>query len=67
MTEIKYSISPAGETFALPTKDEYGVELKRIEKLVEEARKKNQEIVVANGHHPVPIGRSHWLIKESLL
>ena len=49
MSEIKYSISPAGEKFALPTPDDYNTELQRIEKLVEEARTKNQEIVVVMG------------------
>jgi len=49
MTEQKFSISPAGEKFPLPTKSEYSDELKRIEKLVDEARAKKQEIVVVMG------------------
>lgn len=47
--EVNYSVSPSGEKFALPTKEEYVVELERIEKLVTEARKKEQEIVVVMG------------------
>ena len=49
MTEVKYSVSPAGEKFALPTQEEYTSELKRIEQLVVEARSKHQEIVVVMG------------------
>lgn len=49
MTETQYSLSPSGEKFALPTKEEYTLELKRIEQLVTEARAKGQEIVVVMG------------------
>lgn len=49
MTDLKHSVSPAGEKFALPSREEYAVELRRIKKLVEEARSRNQEIVVVMG------------------
>ena len=49
MTDVKYSVSPAGEKFALPTQEKYTSELKRIEQLVVEARSKHQEIVVVMG------------------
>jgi len=44
-----YSISPAGEKFPVPKQDEYGVEFKRIESLVEAARSEEKEIVVVMG------------------
>ncbi len=47
MTE--YSVSPAGERFAIPQKDEYGAEFKRIESLVKTARGQGKEIVVVMG------------------
>jgi len=47
MTE--YSVTPAGEQFALPDPDEYAVELARLEKLVDGARAAGQEIVVVMG------------------
>ena len=49
MTKVNYSVSPAGEKFALPTLEEYTSELKRIEQLVVEAKSKHQEIVVVMG------------------
>ncbi|MHC4602132.1 MAG: nucleotide sugar dehydrogenase [Planctomycetota bacterium] len=49
MTITDYSISPAGEKFAIPTEDEYGAELARIESLVESARNQGKEIVVVMG------------------
>ena len=45
----EYSISPAGEKFALPEKQEYSKEFARIEKLVTQARKDGKEIVVVMG------------------
>ncbi len=45
----EYSISPAGEKFALPTARQYTTEKKRLEKLVAEARARGQEIVVVMG------------------
>jgi UDP-N-acetyl-D-glucosamine dehydrogenase len=44
-----YSISPAGEKFAIPTQDQYAEELKRIESLVNAARSEGKEIVVVMG------------------
>jgi nucleotide sugar dehydrogenase len=45
----EYSISPEGERFALPTKEQYETELKRIETLVQNARREDKEIVVVMG------------------
>lgn len=44
-----YSVSPAGEKFAIPTKEEYAEEFKRIEELVNQARRDGKEIVVVMG------------------
>ena len=44
-----YSVSPEGEKFAIPEKDEYAEELKRIESLVEAAGSEGKEIVVVMG------------------
>ncbi|MEI7727900.1 MAG: GDP-mannose dehydrogenase, partial [Bacteroidota bacterium] len=44
-----YSISPAGEKFALPNETDYAIELARIEKLVALARSEKKEIVVVMG------------------
>lgn len=46
---VEVSISPAGEKFSLPGKDDYAAELKRLEKLVAAARAERQEIVVVMG------------------
>jgi len=48
-TITDYSISPAGEKFAIPKQDEYAAELARIESLVEAARNEGEEIVVVMG------------------
>ncbi|MDP6636888.1 MAG: UDP binding domain-containing protein [Phycisphaerae bacterium] len=45
----KYSVSPSGEKFAIPSKDEHTRELKRIKRLVNKARKEGKEIVVVMG------------------
>ncbi len=47
--EGEYSICPSGEKFALPTADEYAEEFEKVQKLVEEQRLKNREIVVVMG------------------
>jgi nucleotide sugar dehydrogenase len=47
MTE--YSISPSGERFALPKKEQYEEEFKRVESLVQSARQDGKEIVVVMG------------------
>ena len=44
-----YSISPTGEKFPLPQKNEYSAELKRIESLATAARSQGKEIVVVMG------------------
>ena len=46
---MTYSLSPAGESFALPAKADYTDELKRIEELVRQARSEMKEIVVVMG------------------
>lgn len=44
-----YSISPDGEEFPLPEPEDYKEEFKRIESLVNQARKEGKEIVVVMG------------------
>ncbi|UCG47959.1 MAG: hypothetical protein JSU94_21075 [Phycisphaerales bacterium] len=44
-----YSVSPAGEEFAIPGQDEYAAEYQRIESLVQVARSEGREIVVVMG------------------
>ena len=48
-SEIDYSTCPLGEKFPLPKADDYLSELKKMQKLVEEQRLKNREIVVVMG------------------
>lgn len=43
------SISPEGESFELPEKNDYQLELERVENLVNKARERGQEIVVVMG------------------
>ena len=45
----EYSLSPDGEKFPLPTKEDYKVELKRLKALVKKHKKLNHEIVVVMG------------------
>jgi len=45
----KYSVSPAGEKFALPKPEDYKTEFDNIKKRVDEERAKNREIVVVMG------------------
>ncbi|MBN1396791.1 MAG: nucleotide sugar dehydrogenase [Bacteroidetes bacterium] len=45
----EFSESPSGERFAIPGKNEYAAEYKRIEKLTAKARKEGKEIVVVMG------------------
>ncbi len=47
MTE--YSVSPAGEEFVIPSKQEYAAEFERVEALVNTARQEGKEIVVVMG------------------
>ena len=44
-----YSVSPAGEKFAIPQQDEYTGEFQRVESLVKAARDEGKEIVVVMG------------------
>ena len=46
---VEYSISPAGEQFTVPEKDQYDAEFKRIESLAAAAREEGKEIVVVMG------------------
>ncbi len=46
---IEYSVSPDGEKFALPAKEDYKKELKRLKTAVAKHRKLNREIVVVMG------------------
>ncbi len=47
--ETHYSVSPAGEKFAIPAKADYAAEFDRIAKLVEENRAAGREIVAVLG------------------
>ncbi len=47
--EPRQSISPEGEVFALPTKDEYPAEMKRLQGLADQARSEGREVVVVVG------------------
>ncbi len=49
MNEKPVSVSPAGEEFALPKKDEYRQEFTRLQKIVKEKRDEGKEIVVVLG------------------
>lgn len=44
-----YSISPTGEKFALPEREEYAAEFSRVQKLAEQARAEGKEVVVVMG------------------
>lgn len=44
-----YSVSPTGKKFSIPQEQDYVEEFKRIEKLVNQARKEGKEIVVVMG------------------
>ena len=48
-TDIEYSVSNDGEKFAIPQEQDYVEEFKRIEKLANQAREENKEIVVVMG------------------
>jgi len=45
----EFSISPMGEKFPLPCKEEYAAEYKRLESLTAAARAEGQEVVVVVG------------------
>ena len=46
---MTFSISPAGERFPLPDEEDYAAEFLKLEQIVSEKRKDNQEIVVVMG------------------
>jgi nucleotide sugar dehydrogenase len=48
-TSIEYSISPGGEKFPIPRREDYPAEYQRVKKLVDRARKEKKEIVVVMG------------------
>ena len=48
-SEHVYSISPAGEKFAIPAKAEYAAEFERVAQLAAQARSEGKEIVVVMG------------------
>ena len=48
-SDMDYSTCPSGEKFPLPKDDDYASEFKKMQKLVEEQRLKNREIVVVMG------------------
>ena len=45
----EFSVSPSGEKFVIPRKEEYAKEFQRVEKLVGKARVEGKEIVVVMG------------------
>jgi len=45
----EYSISPTGEQFALPTKEDYAAEYRRLQELAAAAREDGKEVVVVMG------------------
>ncbi len=45
----EYSISPTGEKFAIPQRQEYEEEFRRVEQLTDQARKEEKEVVVVMG------------------
>ncbi len=49
MAKNEYSISPEGEKFPIPTKQEYKKEFNKLKKIVAGQRKQNREIVVVVG------------------
>lgn len=47
--QVTFSVSPAGEKFPLPQKEEYASEFEKLNKLAQEARSQGKEIVVVMG------------------
>ncbi|MBI5015972.1 MAG: GDP-mannose dehydrogenase [Deltaproteobacteria bacterium] len=45
----EYSVSPSGERFPLPRKEDYAAEFARVKALADEARARGQEVVVVMG------------------
>lgn len=48
-SQIPYSVSPSGEKFPLPLKEEYSAEFEKLKKLTQIARSEGKEIVVVMG------------------
>lgn len=46
---VTYAMSPSGEKFPIPQKEDYDKEFQRLEQLAAKARKENKEIVVVMG------------------
>jgi nucleotide sugar dehydrogenase len=46
---VSFSISPSGEKFSIPQKEDYDKEFKRVEQLTTKAKEENKEIVVVMG------------------
>ena len=46
---LAHSVSPSGEKFPIPRPEEYAAEMKRLQKLVDEARAEGKEVVVVMG------------------
>ena len=49
MMEQQYSVSPAGEQFPIPRREEYATEFERIEQLANQASQEGKEVVVVMG------------------
>ena len=49
MTDTQYSVSPAGERFAIPSAAEYGEEFERLRALARTQREQGREVVVVVG------------------
>jgi UDP-N-acetyl-D-glucosamine dehydrogenase len=47
--EIAFSVSPQGEKFPIPSKEEYSEEFKRLERLAAKAKEEGKEVVVVMG------------------
>jgi len=48
-SEIKYSVSPTGEKFAIPKQEDFQPEFEKIEKLAKQAKAEGKEVVVVMG------------------
>jgi len=46
---VQYSVSPAGEKFAIPNQEDYALEFQRLEKLTTAARTEGKEVAVVMG------------------
>ncbi len=44
-----YSVSPTGEKFPLPAREDYAAEFERVKALADEARERGKEVVVVMG------------------